>query len=544
MAGDKSLVLKFEPSTIEHLGVKMYSHIPTALAELVANSYDACAKNVYINLYNQPEKKIIVFDDGAGMTFDEVNNFFLRIGRNRRKENQENSCDRKPTGKKGLGKLALFGLGNIVEIETIKNGEKVKFTLNYSDILGSTNSEYNPIFELTSTEENSGAKITLSDLKHKSDFSAENYANSLARLFNFQASDFNLFISLNDGDYQKVDNKLKFENLEPEFEWKEVEINELTSSDYDFKGEIRGKIITTEKPIKPALRGITLFSNGRMINTPDFFGKSESSHFFSYTTGYLDVDFVDEWSEDVIATNRQSIDWELEKSLQLKNYLSIILTAIEKDWRKKREEKREEKIQQTTGINISQWKSTLPDYINTQIETILQKVKTSELESVEQSDFVKAVYNIAPEYPLLHWRHLHAQIQASAKNDYQNEDYYRAFIESVKRYINEVRRKSKNTTATDHSMMGSEFGLNKVLQVANKYNKPDGSKFHSDTYKCIEEGQKYLSMGIVSGARNPVSHEEIVDLKNSGLFSEKDCLDMLSLLSHLFKRLEDSNDAP
>lgn len=51
------LVLKFEPSTIEHLGVKMYSHIPPALAELVANSYDACAKNVHTKLYNHPEKK-------------------------------------------------------------------------------------------------------------------------------------------------------------------------------------------------------------------------------------------------------------------------------------------------------------------------------------------------------------------------------------------------------------------------------------------------------------------------------------------------------
>ena len=51
MEEQKNLVLRFEPSTIEHLGVKMYSHIPPALAELVANSYDACAKSVNINLF-------------------------------------------------------------------------------------------------------------------------------------------------------------------------------------------------------------------------------------------------------------------------------------------------------------------------------------------------------------------------------------------------------------------------------------------------------------------------------------------------------------
>jgi uncharacterized protein (TIGR02391 family) len=329
-----------------------------------------------------------------------------------------------------------------------------------------------------------------------------------------------------------------------EFEWNEAWIGSNVASDYHYKDVIKGKVITTEKPIKPELRGIILFANGRLVNSPEFFGKSESSHFFSYTTGYFDVDFVDEWEEDVIATNRQSIDWELEKSQQLKDYFLNVLSAIEKDWRKKRENKRKDLIQQNTGINISQWKSTLPDFIRTNLETILNKVKTSELESVEQSNFVKALYNIAPEYPLLHWRHLHPQIQSAAKNDYQNSDFYRAFIESVKRYINEVRRKSKSTNSSDHGMMGSEFGLGKILQVAQKYNKPDGSKFHSDTYKCIEEGQKYLSMGIVSGARNPISHEEIVDLRESKLFTEKDCLDMLSLLSHLYKRLDDADEAP
>ena len=541
---EPSLELKFEPSTIEHLGVKMYSHIPPALAELVANSYDACASVVTINLYNEPQKKIVVSDDGTGMSFDEVNDYFLRIGRNRRKEKQLSSCDRKPTGKKGLGKLALFGLGNIIEIDTVKAGKRVVFTLNYADILSSTNSVYNPTYDVSNTEDNPGTKIILKELNHKSNFSAINYANSLARLFNFQSDNFSLQISLNDGEFIEVDSKLKFENLEAEFEWSEQEFNQIIESDYSNKNEIIGRIITTEKPIKPLLRGITLFANGRMVNMPEFFGKSESSHFFSYTTGYLDVDFIDNWDDDVISTNRQSIDWELDVSIELKQHLLIILSAIEKGWRKKREQKREQKIEQSTGIKIGQWRSTLPEYINKQIDTILQKVKTSELDSVEQSNFVQAVYNIAPEYPLLHWRHLHYEIQNAAKVDYENHDFYRAFIEAVKRYINKVRQKSKNITASDQSLMGSEFGLGKVLQVASKFNKPDGNPFHSNTYKCIEDGQKLLSMGIVSGARNPISHEEIVDLRESGLFSEKDCLDMLSLLSHLFKRLEDSEDAP
>lgn len=534
------LKLKFEPNTIEHLGVKMYSHIPPAIAELVANSYDACAKSVHVRLYNKPEKKIIIQDNGIGMSFAEINNNFLRIGRNRRKENQIANCGRNPTGKKGLGKLALFGLGNTVDISTVQGKEEVCFTMDYEQILNS-NGDYKPIFQINQTTKKSGTTITLSQLKHKSAFSLDSYSASLARLFNFNSKDFKLKISLDDSEPIEIDNKLKYENIQPEFIWSKSDILGLNDMPYNYKNNVNGRIVTTEKPLKPELRGITLFANGRMINAPEFFGRTESSHFYSYTTGWLDVDFVDDWPEDVISTNRQSIDWENEKSIALKAFLKHTLTNIEKDWRNKRAEKKDKKMEDETGINIVNWKKTLPTYIALQVDTIIKNVNNSELSKTEQISLINAVHNIVPEYPLLHWRHLHPEIQAAAKHDYERQDYYRSFIEAVKRYINKVREKSKSVNSSDHGMMGTEFGFGRVLQVAAKYNKPNGNKFHEDTYKCIEDGQKYLSMGIVSGARNPISHEEIADLRNSGLFTEKDCLDMLSLLSHLFKRLEDSS---
>lgn len=540
MSEVNSLVLKFEPNTIEHLGVKMYSTIPPALAELVANSYDACAKNVYIKLYNTPEKKIIVTDDGTGMSFEEINNHFLRIGRNRRKEKQVSVCGRKPTGKKGLGKLALFGLGNVVEITTIQNGAKITFTLNYTDILNTDNAQYNPHFKTEKSEAPSGTSITLNQLKHKSPFSAEDYANSLARLFNFQAGDFNLSISLDDGIEITIDNKLKFNNINSEFEWTEIEFEKILTSNYANKSLINGKIITTEKPINPSLRGITLFSNGRMVNLPEFFGKSESSHFFSYATGFLNVDFVDDWDEDAISTNRQSIDWELEKSLELKKYLNELLTAIEKDWRKRREEKREEKIESNTGINLKKWKKTLPEDIKHNVDTLISKVKGSELDSSDQSNILLALYNIAPEFPLLQWRHLHPEIQSVSAKYYQDQHYYAAFIEALKRYVSAVKKKANKPNIGERNLMQAAF--NGLLKVTEKFKKQDGSSFDSNTLQNIEEAQKMLSEGIVVGARHPLQHEEHEELKKSGLFTEKDCLDMLSLLSHLFKRLDDAKD--
>ena len=129
---NKILKMSFDPHTIEHLGIKMYSVLPNAIAELIANAYDAEANTVNIELKeNIKGKSIAVIDDGTGMTFEEINNNFLRIGRKRRIEDKGMSPSglRKVTGRKGLGKLAFFGIGDTINIETKKNGECVKFTL-------------------------------------------------------------------------------------------------------------------------------------------------------------------------------------------------------------------------------------------------------------------------------------------------------------------------------------------------------------------------------------------------------------------------------
>ncbi|MCI6564702.1 ATP-binding protein, partial [Campylobacter sp.] len=63
----------------------MYSTLPPVLSELITNSYDADATEVKISIsQNTREKTIEIFDDGCGVSLDELNNNFLQIGRNRR----------------------------------------------------------------------------------------------------------------------------------------------------------------------------------------------------------------------------------------------------------------------------------------------------------------------------------------------------------------------------------------------------------------------------------------------------------------------------
>ena len=233
---------------------------------------------------------------------------------------------------------------------------------------------------------------------------------------------------------------------------------------------------------------------------------------------------------------------------KLRLHLRGLINWLERDWRKKRDKLREKKLSEATGINISDWFSKLPEDIRTKIEPVIKTIiKDSELPEEAHQEAVKKIHEIVPEYPKYHWRHLHQEIKTASETDYQKRDYYRAFQEAAKRYINAVKTKSGSTNSSEASMMGEVFGNGTsmtLLQVAQNFKKPDGGDFQATTINNIEEGQKFLSMGVVSGCRNPVGHEEIADLRDSNLFTEKDCLDALSLLSHLFSRLDNSQKKP
>lgn len=540
---EQKLMMSFDPQTIEHLGVKMYSQLPNAIAELIANSYDAESPEVHIILTDtEKEKSIAVVDKGIGMSFDEINEFFLRIGRKRRESDNGLSPNglRKVTGRKGLGKLAFFGIGDTIQIITKKEGSCVDFKMNWNEIIHSKTPNYEPQYSIKSCDtQEHGTTIMLSDLKRKSGFNAEELAISLSRLFDFFDKDFVADIRLNDNPLIPIDKSLRYKNIDSQFKWEIPEFLE-DKGHYFYKNGVFGELLATEKPLKPGLRGITLYAHGRMVNAPEFFGVGESSHFYSYLTGWLDVDFVDEQEDDIISTDRQSLSWDLPITSELQSYLRQLLSFVERDWRSKRKTERERKIIQKTKVDVGKWYPTLSPEIQKGVEKIVSSVvENSELEDEKQSEVVGALHSLIPEYAQYHWRRLHQSVKDASYNDYKNEDYYRAVEEAIKRFESITSSKSGNNSK-GRDLMGQVFGKDKTLSVTTKYKKRNGQEFGNETIENIEEGQKFMSMGMMAGVRNPLAHEEKVELKETGLFSENDCLDILSLLSHLFRRLDDA----
>lgn len=531
------LHLKFDPKTIEHLGVKMYSTLPPALAELISNGYDADASKVTITFHEQngSPKSIQVKDDGTGMNSDDIQNKFLVIGRNRRTKDGDlpsKKYGRLPTGKKGLGKLALFGLAKVITIDTCKDGRRNRFVLDW-DALLSSEGEYNPKVELIDqrTDNEDQTVIRLSELKRKTSFDIESLADNLSRIF-IVDDDFEILLKTTTGESCHVSNERRYAQINSEFKWS---LNDIGLDGEKFGESIEALFITAKTPISPSsgLRGITIFSRGKLVNAPEFFSSSTSSHFFQYLTGWIKADFIDELDEDVISTNRQAINWDHPEMEEFREFLKRTVSKLNASWRDERKKTKENSFTRQTGIDRADWFSKLPRDVRASAQKIVDTL--GEDEGVDDSyiPVFEALHQIIPEYPHLHWRHLHANLKDRVENYYKNSQYGEAADQGAKVYA-EILRKMTGEDK-DGTNIASFF-------TAGKKDSPTEPKIkvadvHTESGWNIQEGQQHMTRGVMAGFRNPVSHAPIDSVVPS-LFSELDCLNVLSILSYLITRLD------
>lgn len=534
------LVLKFEPKTIEHLGVKMYSTLPPALAELISNAYDADASEIEVNFHEQTGSpiSISVRDNGCGMSFDDIQNKFLSIGRDRREKDGDvpsPKYGRLPTGKKGLGKLALFGIAKEVTIDTVKGGRRNRFVLDW-DTLYSSEGQYNPKIEVSDedSEKKDGTVIQLRKLKRKSRFDIDSIADGLSKIF-ITESDFRIRLKRTggvDNEIIDVDSARRYEQIDKQFSWGEAD---LDVGEYENSEDVEFQFITSEKPIKPnsGLRGITIFSRGKLVNAPEFFSDSTSSHVFQYLTGWIKADFIDLLDEDVISTNRQSLNWEHEDMLVFREWLQDLISKVKADWSKKRKEMKNKDFEEKTGIDKEKWMSTLPAGVKGAAEKIIGTLSNDEAVDDSFNPVVWALHEIIPEYPELHWRHLHEKIKERVFSYYENEQFAEAADQGTKIYAQVLRDMSGKTE--DGVALASVFSAGSKqapsipdIQVAD---------VDTESGRNIQEGQGHMTRGLMAGFRNPMNHQPF-DILVPGTFSRLDCLNILSLISYLTTRLD------
>src|ERR1035437_2154306 len=124
MADKKPFTFAISLSVLEHLGRHLYRSFATVLGEAISNAWDADAKNVWITL--DPDKNgFWIKDDGLGMTADDFQEKFLKIGYSKRKSGKSKSKSGRPfIGRKGIGKLALLSCAQRISVISKTTGGK------------------------------------------------------------------------------------------------------------------------------------------------------------------------------------------------------------------------------------------------------------------------------------------------------------------------------------------------------------------------------------------------------------------------------------
>lgn len=117
MADNRPFTFEISLSVLDHLGRHLYRSFATVLGEAISNSWDADAQNVWIYL-DKKKNGFWIKDDGDGMTANDFQNKFLKIGYSKRKAGQSKSAKLKRPfiGRKGIGKLALLSSAERISV--------------------------------------------------------------------------------------------------------------------------------------------------------------------------------------------------------------------------------------------------------------------------------------------------------------------------------------------------------------------------------------------------------------------------------------------
>lgn len=124
-SGKPRFTFEFSLTVLNHLGRQLYRNFITVLGEAISNAWDADATTVYITV-NRDECSMRVEDDGCGMSYEDIQNKFLKIGYSKRKNGDHLTDGGRPfIGAKGIGKLALLSCADSVSVVSQQDGGQV-----------------------------------------------------------------------------------------------------------------------------------------------------------------------------------------------------------------------------------------------------------------------------------------------------------------------------------------------------------------------------------------------------------------------------------
>ena len=217
-SGFDRIPFRMHPRVFAALGADLVTNDVVAVIELVKNSYDAFARNVWLRFRDDPSLGAFleIEDDGNGMTREIIEQVWCLVATPFKENNPLTKSGqevRRVAGEKGLGRLSVARLGERLDMLTQAPGAQCwEVNVNWSDIsagddLSGSYAECRLYPEVTPFEE-SGTRLRILGLKGQWDNDRiSDLEDNLARLISpfSDLGDFNIFLSgFGDSEIEEV----------------------------------------------------------------------------------------------------------------------------------------------------------------------------------------------------------------------------------------------------------------------------------------------------------------------------------------------------
>ena len=369
--------------TVDKLGVKLYDKVSAVIAELIANAYDADATEVTVRapmgrflatktggVVEDKGFSIEVTDNGIGMTPDEMQAFYLVVGAERRADPnrgaESRSFKRRVMGRKGVGKLAPFGICKTIEVissgggmvaEPAPDGNQQGYLTSHIvmdyNIITQEDGQPEKVYEPTTgardetLNEQRGTKIILKDFNYRRVPTIEDLARQIAQRFGIRSDSWRVTLIDNSPDAaaeQRIVGEFDIEwmpNTRIIFEAggtvtsPDGELMTDVEAGFEHDGlkyPVHGWMGYAKDAYKDTLMaGVRIYCKRKIAAQTAIFnmpaGFTGEHNIRSYLVGELHADWLDE-DEDLIQTDRRDILWSDELATAFEQWGQHVVRRI------------------------------------------------------------------------------------------------------------------------------------------------------------------------------------------------------------------------
>lgn len=404
---DKTYKFSVDLAAVEHLGLNLYSNTAAALTEIIANAWDADATEVHITVDDDFEK-IIIEDNGHGMSVEDINEKFLKVAYKRRLVDPTSPNGRPVMGRKGIGKLALFSIAQHIDITSkLENNPSGSLSIDVNELKDhiEKKTDYHPVPIVSEdfTLEQGTRFVLTGLLTSRINQSITAMKKRIARRFSIIGDKDNFNVYVNN---EKIDHKDRddFRNLQ--FVW-----TFENGSDYRFPEDVKSftfskSTITHEQhtyefdgwvgtALKPKdlntedmgnLNGISIISRGRVFQENILDKISENRIMKSYVTGVIQADFLDaDASDDLATSDRQRVREDDLRYIALTKFIKNLLNNMYETWSK---ERKKYDVKQATEEHpkLQEWFDSLSTGHKKQAEELISTVASLKIDEKNEDD--------------------------------------------------------------------------------------------------------------------------------------------------------------